>query len=382
MLSFKIFFRNRKYFAPAFLYSCFSLVFSTWVIYIPYISEKLKITEGKIGGALFFTSVGALAIIPVCNRLVDIIGVGRYAFYAFILYSLSMFGMFLAPTYGFLCAALFVFGMMGSSFAISINSLTARIEKQSGMYIMSGSHGFWSMGGIVGASTGSFIGAYLGMPLLHISMLVIVLIGLQLWLKKEYYHIRSEHQEKDNQRKFPIKPLLVIALIGLVIMVSEGAIADWSALYLKKVIMMEVEYIGFGYALFSLGMTLGRFTGDSLSNRFGSWKLLRIAIGISLIGFILVLQTAPAILTLSGFLVIGVGFSVIVPEVYRLASNIQGIRTADGVSFIAAATNIGFLTGPVVLGFIAELHTLHMSFIVLSVFVSTAFGITFLRRKY
>ncbi len=268
MLSFKIFFRNRKYFAPAFLYSCFSLVFSTWVIYIPYISEKLKITEGKIGGALFFTSVGALTIIPVCNRLVDKIGVGRYAFYAFILYSLSMFGMFLAPTYGFLCAALFVFGMMGSSFAISINSLTARIEKQSGMYIMSGSHGFWSMGGIVGASTGSFIGAYLGMPLLHISMLVIVLIGLQLWLKKEYYHIRSEHQEKDNQRKFPIKPLLVIALIGLVIMVSEGAIADWSALYLKKVIMMEVEYIGFGYALFSLGMTLGtvyrRFTQQQI----------------------------------------------------------------------------------------------------------------------
>ena len=99
MLSFKIFFHNRKYFAPAFLYSCFSLIFSTWVIYIPYISDKLQIGEGKIGGALFFTSVGALLIIPVINRLIVKVGIGRFTFFAFLTYSLSSYGMFLAPTY-------------------------------------------------------------------------------------------------------------------------------------------------------------------------------------------------------------------------------------------------------------------------------------------
>jgi MFS family permease len=379
MLSIKTFFQNRNYFAPAFLYSCFSLIFSTWVTYIPYIADKLHITEGKIGGAIFFIALGSLSMTIVTNRLVDRVGVGRLAFFGFLFYATAMFGMFLAPNYTALCAALYFFGTTSSVFAISLNSLTARIEKLRGVYIMSGSHGFWSMGGIIGASTGSFIAALLKMPILHITILVIILIGLQLWLKKEYFHIRSEHHEKVKHRKFPILPLLAIASVGLVTMVSEGAIADWSALYLKKVVMMKVQYIGLGYALFSLGMALGRFSGDALSKRFGSWRLLRMAIGTSLIGFMLVLLTYP-VSSYIGFFIIGTGFSTIVPEVYRLASTIKGIRTADGVSVIAATANMGFLLGPVVLGFIAELHTLHMSFIVLSGFVSLAFIMTMLKR--
>ena len=126
-------------------------------------------------------------------------------------------------------------------------------------------------------------------------------------------------------------------------------------------------------------MTLGRFTGDVLSHRFGSWKLLRIAIGTSLAGFSLVLMAWPAG-TLAGFFIIGLGFSVIVPEVYRLASRIEGIRTADGVSFIAATANVGFLIGPVLLGLIAELRTLHTSFMVLMAFVTVALLLTWRKR--
>lgn len=379
MLSFKIFFQNRKFFAPAFLYSCFSLIFSTWVTYIPFIADKLNITEGKIGGALFFTSLGSLTMLPVSNRLVDRLGVGRQAFIGFVMYATAMYGMFLAPTYATLCAALYGFGLSSSVFAISLNSLTATIEKRAGRNIMTGSHGFWSMGGIIGSSTGSFIAGLLKMPILHITILIAILIGLQLWLRKEYFHIRSDHYEKEKQSKFPIKPLLAIASISLIMMVSEGAIADWSALYLKKVVVMKGQFLGLGYALFSAGMTLGRFAGDALSHRFGSWKLLRMAIGTSLAGFTLVLLTNP-VTTLGGFFIIGLGFSIIVPEVYRLASRIKGIRTADGVSFISATANVGFLTGPVVLGFIAELHTLHLSFMVLMGLVTTAFIMTFRRR--
>lgn len=379
MLSIKIFFQNRKYFAPAFLYSCFSLIFSTWVTYIPYVADKLAITEGKIGGALFFTSLGSLTMLPLSSRLVDKLGVGRQAFMGFVLYALSMFGMFLASNYYLLCTALFLFGMMSSVFAISLNSLTALIEKKAGMYIMTGSHGFWSLGGIAGAATGSFIAGLLHRPLLHISILVILLISIQYWLKKEYYYIKSEPFEKQKHQQFPLKPLMAIASIGVIMMVSEGAIADWSALYLKKIVVLRQQFIGLGYALFSLGMAMGRFTGDSLSRRLGSWKLLRLFIGISLIGFMLVLLKLPYT-AMPGFFIIGVGFSIIVPEVYRLASNVKGIKTAQGVSFIAASSNIGFLAGPVLLGFIAELHTLHLSFIVLSCFVTIALTMTFYRR--
>ena len=191
MLSVKIFFTQRRYFAPAFLYSCFSLIFSTWVTYIPYIADKLNITEGKIGGALFFTSLGSLVMLPISNKLIDRLGVGRQAFIGFLLYAFSLYGMFLSTGYIMLCCALFVFGMMSSVFAISLNSLTAIIEKQAGKNIMTGSHGFWSLGGIIGASTGSFIAGLIHMPILHISLLILILAGVQFWLKQEYYTIKS-----------------------------------------------------------------------------------------------------------------------------------------------------------------------------------------------
>lgn len=366
MLSIKIFFTNRKFFAPAFLYSCFSLIFSTWVTYIPYIADKLHITEGKIGGAIFFMALGSLTMLPVSRWLTDRLGVGRQALTGFTGYSIAIYGMFLAPNYTMLCAALYFFGMMSSVFAIAVNSLTAVIERQSGMFIMTGSHGFWSLGGMVGASTGSFIAGLLHRPLLHLTVLVTLLLLIQyLWLSKEYIHIRTEKIITKKQGKFPFKPLLGIASIGLVMMISEGAIADWSALYLKKIVFMKSQYIGLGYALFSMAMATGRFAGDTLSRRFGSWKLLRMAISTSLIGFILVIIASP-FTAMPGFFVIGLGFSIIVPEVYRLASNIKGIRTADGVSFIAGTSNVGFLIGPAFLGFVAELQTLRISFVVLS----------------
>jgi predicted MFS family arabinose efflux permease len=380
MLSLKLFFSNRKFFAPAFLYSCFSLVFSTWVTYIPHIAEKLGITEGKIGGAIFFMACGSLTMLPISNRLTDLLGVGRQALFGFTGYAIALYGLFLAPNYTFLCSALFVFGMMSSVFAISLNSLTAVIEKQSGMFIMTGSHGFWSIGGMIGASTGSFIAGLLHKPLLHISILVIILLTVQhFWLSKEYIHIRTEKHIRQKHDKFPLKPLLGIASIGLVMMVSEGAIADWSGLYLKKIVVMQYQFIGLGYALFSMGMAIGRFAGDTLSRRFGSWKLLRMAMTTSLAGFVLVILASP-FSAMPGFFVIGLGFSIIVPEVYRLASHIKGIRTADGVSFIAGTSNVGFLIGPAFLGFVAELQSLRFSFMVLSVFIAVALLFTFLKR--
>jgi MFS family permease len=374
MISIKFFFQNKKYFASAFLYSCFSLIFSTWVTYIPHIAEKLGITEGRIGKAIFFSALGAFFMIRICRHFVDRIGVGRYTYFALLTYCICFFGPFLANSYVSLCISLFIFGMAGSSYAISLNSLTATIEKQDGVYIMSGSHGFWSLGGMVGSATGSFIAALVHNPILHIITLVLAIQIIQFKLRSQYYFRKGVQPIAEKHNRNNLMPLFIIALVGLVTMVSEGAIADWSALYLKKIILLDIKYIGFGYSAFSLAMMTGRFTGDSLSKKLGSWQLITYSSLIAILGFLLVLILNP-IFTIPGFFVVGLGFSVIVPEVYRLASTVDGVKTADGVSFIAATTNIGFLVGPVLLGFIAEFRSLHLSFVVLTIWVSFAFFI-------
>jgi MFS family permease len=380
MVSLRIFFTSRKYFASAFLYACFSLIFSTWVTYIPHISSKLSITEGRIGQAIFFSGLGAFFMIRISRHIAERVGVGRYTYFALLVYCASFFGPFIAWDYTTLCISLFIFGAAGSNYAISVNSLTATIEKQDGVYIMSGSHGFWSIGGMLGSATGSFLSALLNSPLLHIGLLIFIILLVQTILRSQYSWRIAIHPEEEQKNSGNIKPLILIAIIGLIVMVSEGALADWSALYLKKIMHIGLEYIGFGYSLFSLAMMVGRFTGDSLSQRLGSWRLISYASLISLLGFALVLVLNPAV-ALPGFFIVGLGFSVIVPEVYRLASRLEGIRTAYGVSFIAATTNIGFLVGPVVLGFIAELDSLHLSFIVLTAWVSLAFFISSLKHR-
>ena len=380
MNSMKFFSQNSKYFASAFLYSCFSLIFSTWVTYIPQIAEKLGITEGRIGEAIFFSALGAFFMIRICRHIVDRVGVGRYTFFALIVYCVFFYGPFLAYSYDTLCLSLFFFGMASSSFAISLNSLTATIEKQDEIYIMSRSHGFWSIGGMIGAATGSFIAVLLHNPILHITILVTIILLIQTKLKSHYYFRKGEQLIKEKLKPKNMKPLYVIAVVGLVMMVSEGAIADWGALYLKKIILLNLKYIGFGYAAFSSAMMIGRFTGDSLSKKLGSWQLITYSSLIGIVGFLLILILNP-IISVLGFFIVGLGFSVVVPEVYRLASNIEGVKTADGVSFIAATSNIGFLVGPVLLGFIAELNSLHLSFIVLTIFVSLAFFIALTKYK-
>jgi Fucose permease len=380
MISLRLLFRNKKYFASALLFACSSLIFSTWVTYIPQIAEKIGITEGRIGQAIFFSAMGAFFMIRICKHFIDKVGVGRYAYFALIAYCICFFGPFLAYNYVTLCISLFFFGMAGSSFSIAVNSLTATVERQDKVYVMSGSHGFWSIGGMIGASTGSFVAALLHNPILHISLVVLIILTLQTKLRSQYYHRKGEHQLVEKKKTGNLKPLYVIAVVGLIMMVSEGAIADWSALYLKKIIFLNLKYIGFGYAAFSSAMMIGRFTGDSLSKKLGSWQLIMYSSFIGILGFLLVLVLNPFV-SILGFFIVGLGFSVVVPEVYRLASKVDGIKTAEGVSFIAATSNIGFLVGPVLLGFIAELNSLHVSFISLTVFVSIAFFTAFWKYR-
>lgn len=380
MTSFKLFYKNQKYFASAFLYTCFSLIFSGWVTYIPHIAEKIGITEGRIGKAIFFSGLGAFFMIRIAKHIIKKVGVGRNAYFALIVYCISFYGPFLAYDYTSLCVALFIFGMAGSCYAISLNTLTATIEKQDGFYVMSGSHGFWSLGGMIGAATGSYVAATLENPILHITILVTIILIIQTKLKHHYYARKSDTVIEKKQKTKLFKPLFVIAVTGLVVMVSEGAIADWSALYLKKIINLDGKFLGFGYSAFAFAMMIGRFSGDSLSQKLGSWKLIMYSSLVGISGFLLVLIINP-IVSIFGFFVVGLGFSVVVPEVYRLASRIEGIKTEDGVSFVAATTNIGFLVGPVILGFIAELKSLHLSFIILTVYVSSAFFIALAKSR-
>ncbi|WP_075602914.1 MFS transporter [Saccharicrinis aurantiacus] len=345
-----------------------SLIFGTWIIYIPYITSKLNMSEGQLGAVLALGAVGSLIGVNLGKPLIRKYGEGEISFYSILFVALSSILFFIAPNLYLLGAAFIIYGAVSGSLQVASNSLIGVVERQNNVSIMSTCHGFWSVGGLISAGGGTILMANIGQPLVHISMMAALVIGIQMWFRKDFSHLRDKKKDANNptkkKRHIAIeKPILLLSLIGVASMVSEGAIADWSGLFLRDVTHSNENIVGLGYAAFSLSMTLVRLIGDNLSVKYGSFKVLIMAFSISIVGFLLVLS-ANTVLSILGFAFTGIGFSVVVPEVYRIVSNYDENRRSENIAFIAGAGYVGYLVGPVLLGVIAEMVGLYYSFFV------------------
>lgn len=373
MNAFRRIFSTPRYLAVAIFFLSLSLFYCAWIAYIPYYCDGLSLSEGELGIALFFSAIGSFVMIFLSNWIIHRFGAGFTTFFAMIYFGLTIYFPALAFDFSTFCIALFFLGTGSSLLNISMNSMVGIIEKEDNSRIMSTFHGFYSVGTMIGSGMGSLLAARFMSPFWHISVLFILLFIAQLLLFPYYRSIKSANSG-DNRFSFKfngIQILFPIALIGLIVMVSEGAVADWGALYLKNEVIVEPLGYSLGYALFAFAMAFGRFSGDWISERVTSWKIVVLGCSVGLFGFWLLLIgfVVPVYI---GFFLIGLGFSVIVPEVFRVAAKTEGINTAMGVSFIAGVANLGFLVGPMFLGFLAEWQTIRFSFFVLSMFVLLA----------
>jgi fucose permease len=228
---------------------------------------------------------------------------------------------------------------------------------------MSASHGFFSLGGVL-AGLGSFLIVPLGNRMLHMYLAIGLVFIVSLIFHKRYRHIIAAPIEKEGFSLKNFQPLLLLGVVSFVIMGSEGAIVDWSGLFLKEVSLAPEAILGAGFLGFQAMMTLGRFMGDAISARIGSVKIVAFGAGIAIIGYLLVLS-ANMYLAIAGFALTGLGFSVIIPELFRIGGNVKGVESSQGVAFIAGTGYSGFLVGPVILGFLAEEFSLNTSFMTL-----------------
>ncbi len=363
MKSLQLIFSNPRYFAPAWVFASLNIWFGTWAIYIPSVKEKLDINKSDLGIALFCLSLGVFVIFPLASKIINRLGVGKATWYGAVLGSISALFPLLASNYYVLMIALFLFGATNGLTDIAMNTLVTEIEKEDKKNFMLAAHGFFSLGGVI-AGLGSFLILWINHPFLHMSAVVLIVFCINLILRKNYIHIKSAPIEKEPFSLKLFKPLFLLGIIGFVAMGSEGAIVDWSGLYLKEVTMAPEVLIGSGFLGFSATMTLGRFLGDGISEKIGSIRVVVLGTSIALVGYFLVL-TSSILWSIVGFAFVGLGFSVIVPELFRIGGNVRGVDSAQGVSFIAGTGYAGFLLGPVILGFIAENSGLKNTFWVL-----------------
>ncbi len=312
-----------------------------------------------MGFALLAMAIGGLTIMPFTSFLMNKIGNGRTN----ILFTTMMFLCSIIPvvatSYWILIIGMFLTGMFLGAQDVAMNAAADAIEKELNIKIMSTCHGFFSLGLMLGAFTASFaIGQEIGKELHMVITVVLMLAFLFLSLSRRMLQFPSVETEEDTLFVLPKGPLLMMGLVGFCVMMAEGAVNDWSAIYLKDTLMANSYAIGFGLAGFSFSMAIGRFYGDIIVPKYGAKRIVSLGSLIGAIGILVAVVSSSMVLAVIGFTIVGIGFSCVVPVLFRNAASVPTIASGVGVAAVSTSGFLGFLIGPPTIGFIGETYGL------------------------
>jgi fucose permease len=386
MKSLQLILSNLKYFAPSWVFSSVNILIGTWILYLPHIKMKFELNDSQIGLALFFTACGLLISIPFVPYINNKIGTGRSTQVGILFLALFFNLPLIAPNYYLLCSSLLFTGIFSGFTGTSMNALVSIIEKRDQQNFMSAAHGFFSLGGFIGAGIGSFLIVQFSNPSYHMLLMSSFIIISTLVLSPSYKNIVELEEDKSSESTNifkNVKPVLGLSIIAFIIMFNEGAVEHWSNLFLFDIVRVSESQAGFGFVIFSLTMTIGRFLGDGVSKKIGSIKAISFGLIIAAIAYSLIL-VSNFYTSFLGFGVLGLGISVIIPEVFRLAGKTKHMNTSVAISVVSGIGFTGFLVGPVLLGLISHWSNLMMSYVFLLLLIATAFVLVVFRlsRKY
>lgn len=361
MTHLKILFTNPATRTIAFIFFLHAIMFGSWVARIPEVKENLQLSEGDLGFALLGLAVGGLLAMPFVPAIMNKIGTGQVVFITTVLYTL----LFIAPPFAtnmyMLFALLLLAGITGGSNDVSMNAAAATLEKTESVKIMSACHGMFSLGGVVGAGLGSLVAGWGIPPQSHLLGVGIIAIIFSCTLRHQVLQLPESETTEGESFTIPKLPVLGIAIIAFCIMLGEGAVADWSAVYLHETLQSSLFLAGLGFAGFCAAMTIGRFFGDTIVHQLGASKVVSMGSLLGAIGLFTAIATTQPAIAILGFTLVGVGFSCVVPILFRAAANISGLAAGSGVASVTTSGIVGFLSGPPLIGLLADHYGLAFS---------------------
>lgn len=355
----KFFFTKRESLFIGLVFTCNSLLFGNWVTRIPDVKSFIGLSDGELGLALLGAPVGALCIMPLSGWVIARFELGRTMVVSGTVHALSLPLLALADSFYTLALALFFFGFTNALMDISMNASAAAIERGLKRPIMSTCHGMWSLGAMLGAAIGSLV-VGMGIPtFLHLGLVSVGVLVVLLLLSPSLLKVRESRNLGDKIFALPKGTLLLLAFMAFCILLSEGAIADWSAVYMKDVVMADPYLVGMAYAGFSLLMAIGRMSGDALIPSIGRKALILYGGLLAVAGLSIALFFHHQVgVVIVGFSLTGLGYSCIVPVLFISAANEPGYTSGTGIAAVTTLGYTGFLIGPPLIGLLAEQYDL------------------------
>lgn len=366
------------------LFLIHGLVIAAWVSRIPSVQISLGLTNAALGFSLLGAAVGSVASIPIAGKLVSRYGsrrVTEFSTYAFCLalnapgLGRNAFGLFLG---------LIVLGASAGMMDVAMNAQGVLVEKHRRQSSMSRLHGMFSLGAMAGAMAGGIVaGQHISVGWHFLVASVVFLIcsvpATRALMESPEHEVRSRETQHERITRMP-KVVWALSGIAFCILLSEGAMADWTAVYLRQSFAVGPATAATGYAVFSAAMAIFRLIGDHVTMRLGNVRTVRNGSVIAAFGLTVAILAPTASWAMPGFAAIGIGFSVIVPLVFGAAGRVPGVSPGAGIATVTGLGFLGFLIGPPLLGFVSQLVTLRGSFgIVLALCLIAATLSRFLR---
>jgi MFS family permease len=359
--------RRRAFWGVMACFLIHGLVVSTWVSRIASVKSALRLGDGALGLALLGTAIGSVTAIPLCGALVVRRGSRATARWTAAGFCLSLLAIPLAHGTASLFAALLFYGAMAGANDVAMNAQAVATEKLLGKPAISRFHAMFSIGGIAGAGAGAFL-AGRGVPsAAHLIWAAAIFLTFALTATPLLADTRAKATARPGRLSLRRLPMALFALsaIGFCIFLSEGAIADWTGVYLKQVLGAGAGLAPVGYAVFSAAMAIFRLGGDAITLRLGRAATIRYGGIVAAVGLSFALLVHSPYWALAGFAAAGAGFSSITPLVFAAGGRIPQVSEGAGVATVSGLGYLGFLVGPPAIGFLSELTSLRVGLFLL-----------------
>ncbi|MER7571867.1 MFS transporter [Streptomyces sp. NPDC126514] len=353
---------KRARYAVAAVFTVHGAVAGSFATRVPWIQDHASVSAGQLGLALAFPALGASVAMPLAGSITHRFG-ARTALRALMaLWTLALVLPSLAPNLLTLCLALFVFGATAGMADVAMNALGVEVENRLGRSIMSGLHGMWSAGAVLG-SLGGTLAAHLGTDArVHHALAAAVLTVAGVVACAWVLDLQPAQDEEPPPRfALPPRSALLIGAVGFCAVFAEGASLDWSAVYLRDELGSSAGLAAACTTAFTLTMAIARIAGDKVVDRYGAVRTVRSGGVLATFGGLLIVLADHPAVAMTGFALVGLGIAVVVPLCFAAAGR-SGPNPSQAIAGVATITYTSGLVAPSAIGGLAQLTSLVVSF--------------------
>jgi len=334
--------------------------YSCWAPLVPFTKAQLGLDEHVLGLLFLCIGIGSISAMVVTGPLTARFGSKPVIIGSGFGFAAALAVLPLSDTTFTLALNLAAFGATLGALDVAMNLHAVEVERAAAKPLMSGFHALFSIGGFAGSA---FMTLLLSR---HFEILNSTLLCAALMVTAMFVAVPRllKGSEKKDGPLFvlPRGMVLVIGALACITFLVEGALLDWSALLITENGLFPVAQGGSGYIVFSIAMTAGRLTGDSIASRIGDHKTLLWGGGIAIAGFAVLLSASTGVVALLGFVLIGLGCSNIVPVLFRRAAAQKTMPAGVAIAAVSTTAYAGMLAGPAGIGFVAKAVSLPAAF--------------------